>query len=238
VRNFFRTFLYPRLGRDPCMPRMVKTKYAFIFLIINVLTYFSIQALVTNQYNFLIPLDQEIPFVPEFIWVYHTLMPVIMLTLIFQVKTKSNFYFTIWSLFVATGILCLFYLFFPSYYPRPEHTFVTLAERLVELTYNVDKSCNTFPSGHVTFSWIAFLSVLRTPAYKNNVVVRLSYISWIILITLSTLTLKQHYVFDVVSGIVLALVCYRSTSIVIKARFPKLIVPTSHTAPTVPSHLT
>ena len=212
------------------MPRMVKTKYAFIFLIVNVLAYFSIQAFVSNKYSFLIPLDEKIPFVPEFIWVYHTLMPVIMLTLIFQVKSKSNFYFTIWALFVATGVLCLFYIIFPSYYPRPDYTFTTFTEKFVELTYDLDKSCNTFPSGHVTFSWIAFLSALKTPAYRNRLPVRIFYLTWISTITLSTLTLKQHYIFDVISGIFLALICYKFASLVIKAKFPGLI------QVTMPSH--
>jgi len=79
---------------------------------------------------------------------------------------------------------------------------------MVYLTYQVDGSSNTFPSGHVAFAWIMFLGAAHSEAAKRIQGLQALYLLWAIGISLSTLTLKQHYIVDVFSGIFLALISF------------------------------
>jgi len=65
----------------------------------------------------------------------------------------------------------------------------------------MDGAQNTFPSGHVTFSWLILLAAAEALTNKS---MRLIYFLWAMAVTVSTLVLKQHYIVDVFSGILLA----------------------------------
>lgn len=194
------------------MSAKVKAKYLLLFGIINFIFYFTIAALITtNEYNFLTPLDLKIPFIPEFIWVYHSFIPIIALSLIGLVKSKRIFLSAIGAFFTAMVILSLFYVFLPSYYPRDlwPTTTDTLSDWLLNLTRAIDAPNNTLPSGHNTFCWmIAFFMIPTTCAKKYNWMLPIYFI-WAALITTSTLVLKQHYIVDAIAGIILAFMCYK-----------------------------
>jgi len=174
------------------------------------LIYFAIQSFVTvSGYNLLTDFDKFIPFNSHFIWIYHTFLPVILVTLIFMLKKKELFFSAIFSLLIATIILSIFYIFFPSFYPRDN--FVdnsTFSGFLVEITRKIDGAQNTFPSSHVTFSWLMVFFIGLSACAKKNKWIYIGYFIWALLISISTLTIKQHYIIDVFSGIGLALLCY------------------------------
>ena len=89
------------------MPRDTKAKYVLIWLVVTSVLYFLVQFAVTHSYSFMTPLDGAIPFVPEFIWVYHTLIPVIVITTIFSMERRDVFFNTIIALTLAVGILSI-----------------------------------------------------------------------------------------------------------------------------------
>ena len=192
------------------MSNGTKAKYLTLFIIFNFVTYFGIQLLFTvNEYNFLTSLDHVIPFVPEFVWIYHTLIPVILITMFSFVSRKEVFFSAFTAYMIASVTLSIFYVLFPSFYPR--ESFVdpsSISGWLVELTRMIDGANNTFPSGHVTFSWLLAFFVGLTQYVKNRPWIKTVYFVWAVLITLSTLTLKQHFIVDVLSGILLASMCY------------------------------
>ena len=100
------------------MSNGTKAKYLTLFIIFNFVTYFGIQLLFTvNEYNFLTSLDHVIPFVPEFVWVYHTLIPVILVTMFSFVSRKEVFFSTFTAYMIASVTLSIFYVLFPSFYP-------------------------------------------------------------------------------------------------------------------------
>ena len=107
---------------------------------------------------------------------------------------------------------------FPSFYPRPEFEVNTISEALVQLTRKIDASHNTFPSGHVTFAWIMFLGAVKTKLANQVEGLKALYLLWAIGIAMSTLTLKQHYLIDVLSGITLAYVSFYISSAFVRAR--------------------
>ena len=192
------------------MTARAKAKYLFLFIFINALTYFGIQFFITSsKYNLLMPLDDSIPFMPNFIWIYHTLIPVIFIALIALMKTKELFLSAITACLLAVFILSIFYVFLPSFYPRDNYqTPDTVAGVLLKITRKLDGAHNTFPSGHVTYSWLMAFFVGLTACARKNRWIYLTFLAWALAISISTLTLKQHYVIDVVSGLALASLCY------------------------------
>jgi membrane-associated phospholipid phosphatase len=166
--------------------------------------YFLVQFIATDDYSFMTPFDYAVPFIPEFIWVYHTLIPVIIISTIFSMEKRDVFFNTLVALTFSVIVLTLFHIIFPSFYPRQEIQVDTMSLWLVEVTRMIDASCNTFPSGHVTFAWILFFCIRDANCIKRTKALHLAYLLWAILIATSTVVLKQHYVFDVVAGIVLA----------------------------------
>jgi len=190
------------------MAPRTKAKYMFAWLLVTSVLYFSVQALVTHSYSFMTPLDGVFPFVPEFVWFYHTLLPVIIGTTVFSMQRRDVFFNTVLALTLSMGVLTVFHLLVPSFYPRhtieSTATFFSVSVWLVEITRGFDAACNTFPSAHVTFAWVLYFCVGDSECAKRKKSLRAIYLLWAILISLSTLFLKQHYVFDVVAGIVLA----------------------------------
>ena len=161
-----------------------------------------------NEYDFHFFVDETIPFVPEFIWVYHTLLPVIILTIAFLIKTRRDFLITYSSFIIAALTMYAFYILFPSHYPRPEliNPDSSASLWLVDATRTIDAANNTFPSSHVTYSWLLLISVVNMQYINQKI--KYVYLLWAMLIAVSTVTLKQHYVLDVVSGLLLSHVSY------------------------------
>ena len=194
-----------------------------LFIILNFFTYFGIQLLVTTgEYDLLTFLDLEIPFVPQFIWIYHTLLPVIIITLLFFIQKKELFFSTIIALLLATSILSFFYILFPSFYPR--EGFVdnsSVSGLLVELTRKIDSAHNTFPSGHVAFAWLTLFFIGISNCGQKNKLIYWGYFIWASLISIATLTLKQHYIVDVFSGVILAYFCFYISKVFFFERFHK-----------------
>ncbi len=201
------------------MPRYDKAKYISLMLIAYFGLYVTIQTFVTtHRFDFLTEFDNAIPFMPQHIWIYHSILPVILLTMMSLVQTRTVFFATFWACVVATVVLNISYLCFPSFYPRLDFEVETVSEAMLWLTRQVDGSNNTFPSGHVTFAWIMFLGACKTELARKVEGIKALYLLWAIGIALSTLTLKQHYLVDVASGIVLAFVSFYVSCLIINSR--------------------
>ena len=192
------------------MSTRAKIKYFFIFAFLNFVTYFLIQAFITtHKFDFMTSLDSAIPFIPEFIWIYHSLIPVIAGTMILLLQKKEIFFTALSAFMLATLILSFLYIAFPSFYPRPPLSdLASTSSWLVEITYGFDSANNTFPSSHVTFSWIIAFVAYTSIIAKQYRWLKAVYIIWALFISISTLLLKQHYLVDVVSGVALASLCY------------------------------
>jgi len=193
------------------LPTTKKAGYVFIFLIAQIIIYSLIQRLMsTHEYDFSVALDEKIPFLPHFIWIYHTLIPAIIFTCVVLIKKKSAFMTAYFSCLVATSVLFIFYVLFPSFYPRGDLSsyYQSTSVWLVEMTRMIDSANNTFPSSHVTFSWLMFLSVSNSEIVKKRSFISVVYFLWALLVSFSTIVLKQHFIFDVISGMFLALISY------------------------------
>tara|TARA_R100000458_G_C8254417_1_gene230751 strand:- start:374 stop:1012 length:639 start_codon:yes stop_codon:yes gene_type:complete len=186
-----------------------KAKYVFIFGILNLLSYFVIQNYVTShEYDLMTALDEAIPLMPEYVWIYHSIVPVIAVTMISLLRARRLFFITMWACVIATVTLNLFYYFFPSFYPRTDFIIDGFSDLILQVTREVDGANNTFPSGHVCFAWLMFWAVYYSKVAKQLKGIKSLYLLWAIGVSLSTLVLKQHYVVDVISGASLATTCF------------------------------
>ena len=192
------------------MTRRAKTKYVLFLFSFYFFSYFMIQSAIASGHNLLTNIDQLIPFMPGFIWIYHTLIPIFIITTMILIERKKVFYTAFFSVLLASVVMNLFYVYFPVAYPRElwQVTEPSISGFFVNLTRQVDGSNNAFPSGHVTLSWLLVLFVGLTNFAKQRKWVQPLYVVWATLIAVSTLVLKQHFIVDVASGIVLALICF------------------------------
>ncbi len=195
------------------MSSVTKFSYILIAMVFYMLGYAAIQSAVhIGEFDFYTDIDSFIPLVTEFIWVYHSVIPVMIFTMIVLVKDKTLFFSMFWSCFVASIILNISYLALPSFYPREEFVVSSIHDYLLHLTWQLDGAHNTFPSGHVTFSWLIMLTALKSKMVSCSRSLSLLYIFWTVCVTLSTLVLKQHFVVDVLSGIFLSCFVFYSVN--------------------------
>jgi len=182
-----------------------------LFVVLNFVAYFTIQYLtVTHQYDFLVEFDRLVPFMPQFVWIYHSIIPISFVTMVMVVESRKLFFTGFWSCVLAASILCICHIAFPSFYPRPDFEVSGLSSYLLKLTHLFDKPNNTFPSAHVTFTWLMFWVAFSSQMAKKIKFFGSLYLLWAIGVSLSTLVLKQHYLVDVLSGIILSFCSFYS----------------------------
>ena len=187
------------------MSRTTRLLYILGFLFLYSSGYFITQSVIkTSEFELLTEIDKLIPFMPEHIWIYHTLLPAIVVTMTVLVNKQKVFFNVFWASIICAVTLNIFYATFPVFYPRPELIPSTLSGLVLELTHRIDAAHNTFPSGHVTFAWLMFLGVTQIKETVNLYGIKLLYLLWSIGVILSTLTLKQHFIVDAIAGIILA----------------------------------
>ena len=153
-------------------------------------------------------LDLAIPFWPESFWVYLSMIPMYFVSLSFM-KDEQNLNRLFWgNLFMWSGC-ALFFLIYPTTFPREAYPLdrnststITYAAFFVWREY-LENPTNCFPSLHVASSLFCGLLYLKEGLKKFSI-----FFPWSVVVCLSTLTTKQHYLVDVIAGAALAVSFY------------------------------
>ena len=145
-------------------------------------------------------LDSAIPVVPIFVIPYNSLQPYIYATLILFLVFRTKYFqsaalamITVWFISYA------FYYFLQSEVVRPVLTGTDVFSKMVMSVYAGDNPYNDFPSLHTSLSTILAIHWVKVNKPLGTV---LSI--WTALIVAATLFIKQHYIADVLFGLVLA----------------------------------
>lgn len=150
-------------------------------------------------------IDSVIPLVPFFIVFY---MLGYFYPFAYAIKEKSNNRFNL-AMVHYTGILSISFLIFKFFPIRMVKTFALDSDFFSRLTYSqqtLDTHFNNFPSLHVSLNVFTYLiSRNFLPPLGKKIFLVLT-----ILITMSTMLVKQHLFVDVIGGISLASVAYYS----------------------------
>lgn len=163
---------------------------------------------VTTHFHVIhVALDDKIPFCEYFIIPYMLWFAYVAFGIAYFFFKNKNEYYKLCA-FLFTGMTI--FLVISTVYPNGHYLRPTTFERdnifvqAVQWLYSTDTPTNLFPSIHVYNSLGINMAVWHSENFKKNKPVRYGSAILCISIILSTMFLKQHSVFDVVTGIVLA----------------------------------
>lgn len=156
-------------------------------------------------------LDDAIPFcevfiIPYLLWFVYVASAVLYLFL----KDKQDYYRTCTFLFTGMTVFLIISTLWPNgHHLRPnvmprDNVFTDLVARL----YRMDTPTNLWPSIHVYNSLGAHFAVIKNPKLRRNKGIHIGSFILCVSIILSTVFLKQHSVFDVLTGFIMAAIMY------------------------------
>lgn len=169
------------------------------------------QTVTKNFHIITLPVDLEIPFceyfiIPYLLWFAYITFGV----MYFFFKKKEDYYKLCAFLFTGMTVFLVVSTLYPNgCYLRP----ITFAREnwcteLVSRLYRVDTPTNLFPSIHVYNSLGVHIALLRSECFQNRPAMKAASLMLCCSIVLSTLFLKQHSVFDVLTAFGMAAVMY------------------------------
>lgn len=158
-----------------------------------------------------VALDDKIPFCELFIIPYMLWFGYIAWIVLYLFFTnKSDYYKACTFLFTGMTVFLLVSTFLPNVqYLRPLYMpRVNVFSRMVTFLYSIDTSTNLWPSIHVYNSLGVFFAVIHNKKLSATKYVKGICFVLSTLIVLSTMFLKQHSVFDVVTAFIMAAIVY------------------------------
>jgi membrane-associated phospholipid phosphatase len=187
----------------------MRWSYFFSVLSVFAVFYFGASFFGTPRATVLEPtiIDQYTPFLDWTIWIYSA--EYIMLPLAFLLIRRGDVAKALtFSLAIAISVSSLIFFWFPTVMMRPILHGSSFNEWAMRLLHWVDPPTNCFPSLHVSM-----MILLAIYLYKESK--PWGVFSWIlaVLVSVSTLTTKQHYFVDVLGGILVAWVSVRLTGL-------------------------
>ena len=191
-------------------------KYRHSLLFLYFAVYFPwfrwLETTVTSRFHVIhMPVDDLIPFieyfiVPYLLWFFYVAAALFY----FLFKNKEEFVRLCMFLFVGMTVFLIISTVYPNgHYLRPD-TFEreNIFTNLTCMVYEADTPTNLFPSIHVYNSIGVNIAILHCHNFKQKKPIRIGSCLLMVSIVLSTVFLKQHSVFDVITGIVFAAFMY------------------------------
>ena len=140
--------------------------------------------------------DRATPFLVWTTWVYAALLLSDIVLPMF-IRDTRIFNDTVRAFFVVLALNLSTWAVFPTTYPRPPPPLGdSLSERFYRLLVSADTPANCFPSSHIAIPALSLWALSREHP-------RLAPVLWggFLLLSLSILTTKQHYVADFFGGL-------------------------------------
>jgi membrane-associated phospholipid phosphatase len=158
--------------------------------------------------------EKMIPLIDWMIIPYLSLNLLFLLPLFFLTKRQLKILGLAFALSTICAGVC--FIIFPI---QPEFIRVIpngFTEALYSHLYGLDNARNLFPSLHVTYAMLYFLSCFYIFKSKTG---KILFSLWIVFIIVSTLFTHQHHVIDIASGITLACATYWATTRILRRQF-------------------
>ncbi|MCM1185836.1 MAG: serine/threonine protein phosphatase [Lachnoclostridium sp.] len=167
---------------------------------------------VTSQFQVIhMAWDDLIPFcelfvIPYFLWFFYVAAVVVF----FLFKNKEDYYKT--CLFLFTGMTL--FLIISTLWPNGHHLRPAVMPRdniftaMVAMLYRTDTPTNLWPSIHVYNSIGAHLAIVCSKEFKDKRAIRIGSFILSCSIIASTVLIKQHSLFDVLTAFGLAAIMY------------------------------
>ncbi|MGH9752684.1 MAG: phosphatase PAP2 family protein [Blastocatellia bacterium] len=147
------------------------------------------------------PPDRLIPFIDWTIWVYASQF-LLLYGCFLGVNSARAISRLVYAISLASLLAFCVFLIYPTEFPRGVMAQDGAAPFAFRFLHSIDSAANCFPSLHVALAWLSALS-LKDERRRAGALA----IVWAALISISTLTTKQHYFVDLIGGGGLAMFC-------------------------------
>lgn len=183
----------------------------FIYLIMAIIfsAFYGLSGAISYQSGVVLEMSSwefNIPFLIWSIWIYIVLYPAYLIWALFSYKDIKYMNYTFYCFILLTVISCICFVLYPVIYPReffPLSFSNDISTTIFRLMRKADKPSNCLPSLHVG---ICYLFSYGFKYESKSKYITSLFIST--LIALSTLTTKQHYIYDIVLGFILATIIH------------------------------
>lgn len=183
-----------------------------VYAVIYITWFAYLEKTVTRPENLIhMELDDKIPFcelfvVPYFLWFAYVSIAVLYLFF----KDKQGYYKTCVFLFTGMTVFLLVSTLWPNgHHLRPyvmprDNIFTEMVARL----YRMDTPTNLWPSIHVYNSIGAHLAIIKNQTLRKHKSICTGSFILCVSIILSTVLIKQHSVFDMLTAFIMAAIMY------------------------------
>jgi membrane-associated phospholipid phosphatase len=198
-------FKLDRYGFKPVSEFYKRYEYGILFLLwIILMTTGALTAHFINQataFNLATPLDFEIPLMTPFVLFYLFFLFYGLSVFWYARKDVELLRKSAFAWLFLILISEVIWLIFPTYLARPTIVSQNIFDKILQIIYvNAPPFCD-FPSLHVSGTALSLLILNRMKRADGLIVPG-------ILTIISTLLVKQHYIINLIAGIVLAYVVY------------------------------
>jgi membrane-associated phospholipid phosphatase len=173
-------------------------------LVLSVLIYIPLNRDSGNLHSLKTFLDDGLPVVPIFVVPYLLFYPILLASLIYLfIKERKVFFLLAIAYLIVNMASSLVYVFAQTVVSRPQITGADFFSGLLRDLYSFDNPYSAWPSLHVAHSVVLSLGWLKIGK-------RVGFLSlgYALIIAASTVLLKQHYLADVLGGIIFAVLGY------------------------------
>lgn len=186
-----------------------------LYFVVYLIGFFLVEAVVpTEGYHVMYhPLDDLIPFCEYFIvfyYIWYLFLAGTALFLIFYDGPAFRRY--MWFLILGFSFTLIFNVIYPNGQDlRPDLSALgreNLFTTLIGMIYSADTNTNVCPSMHVIGSFAAMFGVLDCKKLRKTVAAPIVAVLLTLLISASTVLVKQHSIVDVFWGVIASAVLY------------------------------
>ncbi|MBQ7120079.1 MAG: phosphatase PAP2 family protein [Oscillospiraceae bacterium] len=200
-----------KLSKPPLIPKYMYLPF-FLVVVFHFSSYWFTKAITENSihYDFSISIDSQIPFVPFFITFYILAYFQWLFSYVYHCRQSKECCYQLLTSDLLAKLVCTFcFLLFPTTIVRPTLDGSGIFENITGIIFFLDTPVNLFPSMHCLMSWFCFRSSLtiNKPSFIYSAV----QLFLSLLVFASTVLVKQHFFIDIISGIMVAEICWLIT---------------------------
>ncbi len=181
--------------------------WLLLYFPVYIFSFFLVERIVGGDYwvSYL-PLDDKIPFLEVFVIPYYLWYPFLGVTaLYFMLVDPPVFRRYLYFMMIGMTVCLLICVLFPNGQNLRPETFArdNVFTDLVGMIYQVDNNLNVFPSMHVVGCWAVCGAWFGSEQLHHKGCARAVALVLGVLISASTVFIKQHSILDVIGSVIL-----------------------------------
>lgn len=163
------------------------------------------------------PIDDMVPFIPQFVYFYCCYFIILLTTPYLVNKYSKNRSIYTKTYIISSIIGFIIFIIYPTVVLRPELKVNNLSTFVVSIIYYFDTpALNCFPSFHTLNSVLSimFISMNKNAPKKLRIFIFVLALG----IILSTIFIKQHVIYDLIAALLIAIVSYLISILISKIK--------------------